>query len=1184
MKITPEQRDGVEAVGESLVVSAAAGSGKTAVLAKRFAHLVAVGGTNVKTGDRGGPTPVDRILVVTFTNAAAAEMRSRITRELNAAAEAAEEAGDGELANRLRGELDQLPRAPIGTLSSFCSTLVRRHFDRAAVDPAFAILDADQAGLVRRQVAREMIERHFDDDGSGGFGRLVDDQFDGRDDRLREAVLSAHALLTSVVDPAAWRAESLRRVEEAAAGFAGSTYGRMLAGEIEAELEGVDGLADSVEAAVANAAGEQKLAKLAAFTSQWAEHARDLLGAVSAGDLETARELVGREWPNKPSVRGEVVGKAELEAALAALRGRADKNSAAAALLRFSPAEWQVGVESTVESTALLLSLVEDFGRLYAVEKDRLRSLDFADLERHALRLLRGDDGSPSAVAVEQRRRYAHVLVDEAQDVNELQDELLRLLGRDGSSEAGAANVFVVGDVKQSIYRFRLADPRRFLGRLDAAKADGSVSREIDLQRNFRSRPPLLDAVNATFSRLMTGGDVLVDYADRHELRPDPSYTQPGDRGFAGGPVELHLIDPSDAGEEDEAGDADMQDLERIEREAVLVADRLRELIDAGRTVMLEGEHKPFSYRHAAVLMRSQKFSSERFAAALRARGVPCHGEVGTGFFRATEVRDVRNLLRVLDNRRQDVALAAVLRSPLAGLPAGADAADVLARVRLAARGADVPFFEAAAMAIEGDDAELSAMLRGVWDRLDRWRELGRRRPLAELIWHVLQESGYLAYVAGLIDGPQRQANLLELHRRAAQYDAGRRAGDLGGFLAFLDALDDAGEVGQPPAVSAGEDVVRVMSVHAAKGLEFPVVFLVDCGKRHNRRDEQGAILAERGVGLAVSAVDAERQVRYDSVQQVLARRATRRGSAAEELRILYVAMTRAREHLICVGHVEGLTKRRDGWEAEAAAAVGGRLAPAATLRQETYLDWLGLAAAGEGAEHFDVRVHAAGSLRLDGVGGAADDVPAAVRQLRPMSGDVPELPQVARRLAEPYPHAAASRRPAARSMAEAAKPRLTPPRFVRGNESAGPSEAATRLAISHLDFNDAADESAVRRQAEAMAERGLLRDAAAVDAAWLAWLASSKVGDAVRSARRTWRDLPVYTADEADNDVAGRPMLRGRLDLLAEVKAGFLLVDLQGGDPAERLAAARRLTGAPVALAAAVVGRRKLDAGPAVG
>ncbi|HLL89017.1 MAG TPA: 3'-5' exonuclease, partial [Tepidisphaeraceae bacterium] len=499
-------------------------------------------------------------------------------------------------------------------------------------------------------------------------------------------------------------------------------------------------------------------------------------------------------------------------------------------------------------------------------------------------------------------KRYRHVLVDEYQDINELQDAILRLVsteclrgkdeGRRMKDENGAdasaaspfssfilppssfppGNLFCVGDVKQSIYRFRLADPSRFIARSKAFDREpaGGGGRIIDLQKNFRSRGPLLEAINTTFERLMTEAAADITYDASQRLNAGATFPlDDGGPRFDGAPIELHVLPADVVGDDADDG----ADLERAEREGLFIADRIKQMLglvgSAPARVATADGYRDARPRDVAILLRTRKFKIGQYATALRQAGVAVHADGGSGFFASQEVSDVLALLRLLDNRRQDVPMAAVLRSPIAAL---AEPEDALARVRLAyptTPDQPVPFCDAAVRYAREQDDELAARLRDFFKQLDEWRELARRRPLAELLSHVYEQSGYLAFCCGLPDGPQRRANLLELHRRAAQFGSFHRQG-LSRFMQFLNSLEEESDLGQASVASEAADAVRVLTIHESKGLEFPIVFLADLGKAINLSDCGGPILLDRAAGLGLQVADEHRQVRYPSLAYLL--------------------------------------------------------------------------------------------------------------------------------------------------------------------------------------------------------------------------------------------------------------------------------------------------------------------------
>ncbi len=1094
---TSDQRRAIETTGVELAVSAAAGSGKTATLAERYVHLLSTG---CSVGD---------LLVVTFTNAAADEMRGRIAGRLT---ESVESQIDESLRDHLAHELERLSGGFIGTIDGFCGNLVRRNDQAAGVDPAFATLDAEQAAVLRRQAAGETIDIALGEDEA--VAELADDLFDGNLRAMAQTIVSLHETLAALPDPADRKTRALRDVEEAAESgdLFTTTLGRAFLEAVRESTPDLPMMARRVRWACDAGRSEPKLARLIAFAEGWSDVADAVAAALDAGDLAAASAAVvtptgtlalGKKGPEKEAIKQ----------ALEPLREAITKSDLAA-VLSVGDA-WQSGLASTVQPTRTLLALLDSFADRYAAEKRRLRSLDFADVSHLALDLLRDETGKATAVARELRQRYAHVLVDESQDLNALQDALLSLISR--PADAGNANLFSVGDVKQSVYGFRHAEPRRFLDRLHAADATEGRLR-INLQSNFRSRPPLLSAINVAMSRLMTSErDVGIDYADGHALRPGGTHDAPPAQGFAGSPIDVLVLD----GAPDEEADDQTLELEQVEREAVAIAKQLHAWQDEGRQVVVDGVVVALDWRHVAVLMRSPRFGSRRFTAAMRRSGVPCTSEVGTGFFSTTEVLDVVSVLRLLDNRRRDVELAAYLRSPIAGLT---DGADVLGRCRVA--GPEARHFADAVDAYAATDPAVQQAL----GQLDEWAAYGQSRPVADTVWRVLTHSGYLAYVTGLRDGSQRHANLIDLHERAIAFDAGRRGAGVGDFVSYLAAIDEAGEVGQATSGEAADNVVRLMSIHAAKGLEFPIVFVAGCGKAHNMRSVQAKVRVHADVALAVPAVDRAKQVRFESPQSFIAGRLLTKAALAEELRLLYVAMTRAREHLVCIGHARSAVKLLE--VAEAYAAVD-RLDGSDVLKGRSFLEWLVWAAAGR-AEHLAIRVEAA--VDHDVIVDASDReaVPLSVKRLEAVEaeGDVDdETASTVRRLAASYRFVEATRREAAVDLS---------PRVASTNE---------QIVLDWV------------RKLIVAAETGEALDIDDKDREAADWLAATEPLRALEQGARALVDVPLLLA--GDGETWDRPMVRGRAGLLIEtndVKRPLVMVDVVWAEPSATVGRAAAL------------------------
>lgn len=1155
---TPSQLEGIRLAGCSALVSAAAGSGKTAMLAERCAHLVC-------EAPKKHRCDVTDLLVVTFTDAAAAEMRSRIAAAIRAKVEGSDDP-------RLARQLDLIDQMQIGTLHGFCARVLRQHFHRVGLDPAFSVLDPDEAKLLRSETARELFDDAYELDAEGSFQNYVDAFGDGDDAGLVRRVVKTHDLLGSLVDPADWLERSMSRVDEAAEGpLLDSELGRELAEFLQTRLADLSARCDESARLIRKFDGFDAYLKSLGECRQILNHWSGVLREHGLDAL--CEEVAELEFPRLPSIRNGVPNKELAKAAVDAVRDEIKKGDFRK-LLRFTEAQWREGLLSVRPHMRVHLDLVRRFGERYAKAKAAARTVDFADLERFTLAALRepGAPGlEPSDAARAYHRRFRYVLVDEYQDINEVQDAILSLVSKeclDDSKEE--RNLFCVGDVKQSIYRFRLAEAGRFLERertfrmeQQRPKPRGKV---IDLQANFRSRAALLETINGVFARLMTADAVEIDYDETQRLKPGQDFP-PADRdGFPGAPMELLLLPARPATEgEDEAAAAEWAELDRAEREAQVTAKKILSLVGAdGQTpknvaVKQPGGGfitRPARWSDIVVLLRSMRHKADQFADVLRRAGVPVHCDSGTGYFESQEVRDMLALLSLLNNRRQDIPLAAALRGPLGRLP---EAEEALARVRLAYP--DVAFHEAAPRyAAERDDAT-ARRLREFFSELDAWRQVAQQRPVAETIATLYEQTGFLAYCGGLHDGAQRQANLLMLQERARQFGAFHRQG-LARFLHFLERLREESDLSPPAVLSASQDVVRILSVHRSKGLEFPIVLLPDLGKAFNLEDCKGAILTDRRAGLGMSAIDDARQVRYPSLASKLVEQRVRRASLSEEMRVLYVAMTRAQEHLILIGSSE--TKTMDGWR-ERWSRHEGPLPPDAVLEARTILDWIGPVAAAAGPRMIESTHVSVDDAAATSYAGQARGLPPERRkwaELKPLDA-APPMDEAGRavveRLAGHQAATAFSNVPAARAMtslgprlksdAQAIVETLPRPRFMAADASLTAAEIgeATHLVLQRLEFKRPCDEASVAAQIDELVERRALSAAAAkeIDRAAIAWFCGSEAGELLRRhASDVLRELPVHLPQEAASEPRDRMMLRGRIDVVLPLPDGLTLID----------------------------------------
>ena len=900
MAWTNEQQAAIDSRGQTLLLSAAAGSGKTAVLVERIIRRLL---------DKEYPIDITELLVVTFTKAAAAEMRDRIGTALM---KALSETKD----SRVERQLALLPSAQISTLHAFCQHVIRKYFYTIDLDPAFSIAGEEELNLLRRQVLEDVFLSYYEDDEKASILYPLADMFgsDRGDDILMDTVSRMYTYARSLAWPEHWLKEAARAYDVAPdaviddmvwAGPIKDAVRRIL--EEDAHLyDGVlyhlrqrEAFAPACDTFVA----EQAALRQAAQARSWNDLSR-FVRAIDFPRLKSLRKLSDDDkavWERCKKVRDDV--KKDVIKTLQSVYFSA------------TPEEWLDGMRAMKPVMDGLVTLTLDFAKAYGAAKKEKGWIDFSDLEHFCLQILLAPDASPehpvpSAAAEELRSQYEEVFIDEYQDTNGVQELITRLV-------SGEDNRFMVGDIKQSIYRFRLADPTLFLEKYQSFSRDEkAVQRCIDLGRNFRSVPVVLDAVNAVFSRAMTAEAAGMDYGEREKLYAGRQ--APDDERWIGGPVEVDIV-PTPSDEEDDDGST------AFEKECRFIAGRIGELLASGRmAARKDGTLEPLSYRHIVVLLRSMAGKADVLIQALQEGGIPSYAEQSGGYFAAVEVQVMLALLRCIDNPEQDLAMAAVLRSPLVGLDETA-----LAGVRLAGDGTlwqNLPAFVASLP----DGVDEKEDLQQFMAAFDSWRTYSRRHGVAELLQRLYDDTAYVDFVGAMPGGDVRQANLKALYDRARQYEeAGFRG--LFRYLQLMDKMKEDGlDLAPAKVVSEKEDVVRIMSIHKSKGLEFPVVFVADMGKAFNRRDTQDQILFHNRLGIGLKQYDPEWRMSYPTLIWSGIAAQLRWEGTAEEERILYVAMTRARDQLILTGHSSHIDRDWQRWTS--------RLNPA---QAKSYFDWV---------------------------------------------------------------------------------------------------------------------------------------------------------------------------------------------------------------------------------------------------
>ena len=942
--LTPSQRQAVTARGNVLVM-AGAGTGKTYTLVERCLHCLC---------EEQPPTSLEELLVVTFTEAAAAEMRRRLREQLE---------------EKLRAEPDE-PRwaeqlalfdtAHIGTLHGFCLKLVREHFHELGLDPQLAVLDAGEARLLADETLDEELQEHYSGQNelAEAVQKLIQIYGGGRDQTIRQLVLRLHHYAQTRPDADGWLT---RQIERFASPVPDEWRGWLLDGiqawrdEWLPVLENLGTPASGTARfkrdelrAVPEAGAPSNNEKAAELANVLRRLPENFSRADAAGILGQINSADGN-WPVKRKI---------------ALRKPLEKFFADAAFLH-SLAPVENGRDPLVEDWEwvrghmdALLRLTQNFSARFAARKLNDGVLDFHDLEQFALKLLWDFAANqPTSVAGRWRQKIRFVFVDEYQDINAAQDKIIQALSRDSFGvpplggkrpkppEGGTPNEgnrFLVGDVKQSIYRFRLADPKIF--RDYAQSWRGNNGQTISLAENFRSREGLLNFVNSVFEPLMREeiGGVRYDAEARLQFGAPDHRAELSVAKEASPRAELLLRfkrGRNDVETGDDSGDDDLADLQETEKEARLLARRLKQL-EAGKHKIWDADKKgfrPAEWRDMAVLLRAPSGKAEIYAKEFQRAGVPLVVERG-GFYDSGEILDLLSLLQLLDNPLQDVPAIAVLRSPLAGL-----SLDELAQIRLAAKG--MHFWTALNrwrdVTRDGDHVTGLEATAETFSKVDkflkdfsRWRQLARQASLSQCLESMLGETHYAEWLLARPRGAQRRANVERFLGLAQKFDEFQRQG-LFRFLKYIEAQREA-EVEPEVAAVADENAVRLMSIHQSKGLEFPIVAVADLAKPFNTQDLRGEIIFDESFGLCPRVKPPHTGRRYPSLPHWLAQQHQRREQWGEELRLLYVATTRARDTLILTG---AITEKK--WETlwTQPAAITTQ----AIVAAKSYADWLGL-------------------------------------------------------------------------------------------------------------------------------------------------------------------------------------------------------------------------------------------------
>ncbi len=1125
---TPAQSDAISARGADLLVAAAAGSGKTAVLVERIIQRIT---------DATQPVDLDRLLVVTFTNAAAAEMRQRIGAALS---EKLEQDPANELLTR---QLALLPKASVTTMHAFCHKILRANFNLLGLDPNFSLADPTENELIRLAALEEVIEEMYSDPVyAEDFLKLTEAYLNIKNtDSFYSLINHMYDFAMSLPDPTVWLFESAERFGvEQTASFDESPMAMLV-------LEAGKGKAESVikkyDAMIHMADRDDGGEVLVPFLRHEQMMFQSLAETESYSDFyEKLENLTFKTIPSAP--------KGSMPRYREAIRGMRDdvKGKDVKKLkedLFFLPAEEQSEILGKLYPQMRCLS--ETVRRLmlrFDEKKSEKNLLNYNDLEHGTYRLFTDEDGKPSELAESVKDQFDEILIDEYQDTSALQEAIFMSIKKEGG-------LFLVGDVKQSIYRFRNTNPLLFREKKDRyIEAADAIERKIILSKNFRSRAEVLGGINFVFSRIMSPEAGELAYNEEEMLYPGAKY--PDMAKPLSAETELCLIETGEQSKDDD-------ELEATEAEAIVAAQKIKELIDSRYQVLGKDGVRTIRYRDICILMRSTKNTAACFAETLSAFGIPCYSDAGSSFLQSEEITVMLSLLKIIDNPHQDIPLLSVLRSQLYSL-----SPDEMAEIRLSDRKSDL--FDALTKRAEQADG-LGRRLSDFLTALSDYREKSRQMDTAELVWYLYMQTGFYEAQATLPGGTLRRLNLRLLYTRAAAFEKTGLKG-LYSFIRFIDEYQAiGGDYDAARSIGEEQDVVRIMSIHKSKGLEFPVVILAGTGRKFNVRDLQEKVLIHSELGYGPQYIDTDLGIVYNNAARSAVKQVMHKETLSEEMRILYVAMTRAREKLIMLGSGKNLA---DQIKKCAPGAMEKQVAGFFALEARSYLHWLFMAL----LSHPDgqllrelsetdavVPADSSSKFSLEFLNAEELMLPQEKAEEHQPAGDAAVLDSLLPLLQYEYAYQEETKLPAKitvtevkRAMAEEEPDSVylyPQPDFLRrhsGRISAAETGTAMHTVLEHLDFQNCGTLQDVCSQISNMQQKGFLtkEEAEAVLAEQIFAFMQSDLGARICRADAVKREVSFGIPADTEGifGQSGQVMLQGMIDCVLFEEDGISIID----------------------------------------
>ena len=945
-KWTKEQREVIDHRDGNLLVSAAAGSGKTAVLVERIISMIL---------DTEEKVDIDKLLVVTFTNAAASEMRERIADAVSKALEEATKLEKKDVIEHLQKQILFLNKANITTIHSFCLDVIKNNIHLITLDPNFRIGDTTECQLIAQEAIDEVFEELYeqgylgDENSEKGkrFLKLIDSFAERNgDNQVQSLIMSIYNFAMSFPNPEKWLNES---ADAFLVGddfdFTSSKWGRIVISSVKTEIEDIVGNMEKALATVHPYLGEIENIQKIITESERIDVVYNSLDKGWDDFIKAIGEFYPEDYRKGKKIKKDDPDEMR-EAWKIATEYRKEAIESMKKVAEMYKNRYSKDIKKEIDMSYPIVRAVSDavleFWKKFEEAKRDKGIIDFNDIEHFALEILVDEDENGRQIPSETAKRYSEefkeIFVDEYQDSNLVQEAILSSI-----ANKEMPNRFMVGDVKQSIYRFRQAKPEIFLHKYETYSTEKDKDgRKIMLYKNFRSRKNVLDAVNFIFENIMSKELGEIEYNDDEKLNPGAVFEECyEENAIVGGSCDVHIIEKKANENLTDEQLEEEEDLDNIQIEARAIGKIIKEIVGKnsdGKIQMVydkeEKRYRQAKYKDIVILLRATSNWASVLTEEFTNMDIPVYADTGTGYFDTIEIKTIVSLLKVIDNPMQDIPLLAVLKSPIYNFTP-----EELIDIRIVNR--NVSFYEAMKIYASFDDCD-NKKVRAFLERLDDYQERSSYLSTDELLWYLYNETGYYAYAAILPAGKQRQANLRILFERAKQFEDTSFKG-IFNFINFVEKLKKSdSDMGEAKTLSENADVVRIMSIHKSKGLEFPIVICGGMGKRFNKMDMNRGILYHHELGYGPQVVNLETRLSYPSMMKEAMKKQMVVEMLSEEMRVLYVAFTRAKEKLIITGAVNDVEKNLQKWASNSQKVTkNNKLDKYNLLKSASFLDWI---------------------------------------------------------------------------------------------------------------------------------------------------------------------------------------------------------------------------------------------------